>query len=184
MRAFLAMELNEYVKDNIQKTQNLLSDTNAADLKNVEYENIHMTVKFFGDINERKTKQITKIINNTTCDYKPYTMKVSKIGAFPNTRKARVIWTKAGDKNNTTIDLIQNLDEQFSKIGFNKEHSYKPHITLSRVKRIHDNELLQDTLDEIKNSYYGKVNVDRILLKSSTLTPEGPQYKTEKEFIL
>ncbi|MDD6534138.1 MAG: RNA 2',3'-cyclic phosphodiesterase [Methanosphaera sp.] len=184
MRAFLAIELNDYVIENILKTQQVLDENSTSRLKHVERENMHLTVKFFGDINERKLKQIKRIINETIESYKPYTMKVAGVGAFANIKHPKTIWTTVKDKEKNTINLIRNLDDKFADIGFKKERSYKPHITISRVKQLNDAQNLSKTLSDMKGNYYGKVDVNKIVLKSSTLTPDGPIYKNEEEFIL
>lgn len=184
MRAFLAIELNDYVIENILKTQQVLDENTSSRLKHVERENMHLTVKFFGDINDRKLKQIKRIVNETIADYKPYTMKVAGVGAFANIKRPKTIWTTVKDKNKNTINLIRQLDEKFADIGFKKERSYKPHITISRVKQLNDADNLSGVLSNMKSNYYGKVDVKKIILKSSTLTPDGPIYKNEEEFLL
>lgn len=184
MRAFLAIEIDDYLKNNIKKTQQNIKNTQSAKIKYVEDENLHLTIKFFGDINERKQKQISKSINRTIENYNPYILKVAKIGAFPNINRPKVIWTGVKDKNKNTINLIKELDEEFNKIGFKKERNYVPHITIGRVKNISQKNVLENTLQNLKNSYYGKMKVTKLCLKSSELTPNGPIYNTEEEFIL
>ena len=66
MRAFLAIEIEESLKNKIKKTQQTIKNTNSAKIKYVEDENIHLTLKFFGEINQRKQKQISSIIRKTT----------------------------------------------------------------------------------------------------------------------
>jgi 2'-5' RNA ligase len=184
MRAFLAIELDDYLKNKINDTQDILRKNKNAKIKYVENENLHLTLKFFGDINKRKQKQISKIINNTIENYEPYTLKLAKVGTFPNNNRPRVIWVGARDKNKNTIKLSKELDESFNKIGFKKEHDYVPHITIGRVKKVSDNTELTKTLKKLKNNYYGKLEVNKICLKSSQLTPNGPIYNTEEEYIL
>lgn len=184
MRAFLAIEIENYLKEDIIKTQNIIDNTNSAKIKYVEENNLHLTLKFFGDINPRKEKQINKIIEKTINDYSEYTLKFNKVGAFPNIKHPRVIWIGATDKKNNTINLIKQLDEQFSKIGFKKERDYVPHLTIGRVKNVYDNDLLTQKLTELKKHYTGKMKVKSIQLKSSQLTPDGPIYSTEKEYKL
>ena len=116
MRAFLAIEIEESLKNKIKKTQQTIKNTNSAKIKYVEDENIHLTLKFFGEINQRKQKQISSIIRKTTENYETYTMKLVKVGAFPNMNRPRVIWTGIKD-NDTTINLIKELDDEFNKIG-------------------------------------------------------------------
>ncbi|OED30870.1 RNA 2',3'-cyclic phosphodiesterase [Methanosphaera sp. WGK6] len=184
MRAFLAIELNDYLKTNINKTQQILQESESAQIKYVENENLHLTLKFFGDINERKQKQITNLINQTTPHYNPYTLKLAKIGTFPNITHPKVIWTGAKDKNKNTINIIKELDDSFNKIGFKKERNIIPHITIGRVKEIKNITKLTETLNNIQYNYHGKMEVSKICLKSSQLTPNGPIYKTEAEFNL
>ena len=184
MREFLAIEIENYLKDNIQKIQDTIKDTDSCKVNYVKTENIHLTLKFFGEINERKEKQIIKIVENTISNYKHYTIKLAKIGVFPNMKRPRVIWTGIKDKHNITINLIKELDDEFNKIGFEKERNYVPHITIGRVKEIHDKELLNDTLNELKNEYVGKLEIKSLSLKESQLTPNGPIYTTKKEFKL
>ena len=184
MREFLAIEIENHLKDNIQKIQDTIKDTNSCKINYVKTENIHLTLKFFGEINERKEKQIIKIVEKTINDYKHYTIKLAKIGAFPNIKRPRVIWTGIKDKHNVTINLIKELDNEFNKIGFKKERDYVPHITIGRVKEIHNKELLNETLKELKNEYVGKLEIKSLSLKESQLTPNGPIYTTKKEFKL
>ena len=66
MRAFLAIEIEESLKNKIKKTQQTIKNTNSAKIKYVEDENIHLTLKFFGEINQRKQKQISSIIRKTS----------------------------------------------------------------------------------------------------------------------
>ena len=76
MRAFLAIEIEESLKNKIKKTQQTIKNTNSAKIKYVEDENIHLTLKFFGEINQRKQKQISSIIRKTTENYETYTQNL------------------------------------------------------------------------------------------------------------
>ena len=184
MRTFLAIEIEPYIKNKIEESQEIIADSESSNIKFVEVENIHLTLKFFGEIDDDKLEQINDIINKSIKNKEPYTIKVVNIGAFPNIYKPRVIWTGIKDKNNTTIKLIEELDNKFNKIGFNKEKNYVPHITIGRVKNVSDKEKLSQCLKKISKKYHGKMVVKKICIKSSTLTPSGPIYKTIKEFDL
>lgn len=116
MRAFLAIELDDYVKNKIISTQDEIFNLNLGNIKFVEEENMHLTVKFFGDINKTMQCKISETVRNTLANYDPYTMKVVGIGAFPNTRRPRVIWTTVKDQNKTE-NMIKQLDQGFNKLG-------------------------------------------------------------------
>lgn len=183
MRTFLAIEIEDYIKNKISETQQLIQEKNSAKIKYVETENIHLTLKFFGEINEKQLNEITEKINNIITKYKKYSLKIVNIGAFPHIYRPRVIWTGVKD-NNITVNLIKELDEEFNKLGFDKERDYVPHITIGRVKNVTNKEELSSTLKLLKKRYHGKMEVKKICIKSSTLTPEGPIYKNIKEFEL
>ncbi len=184
MRTFLAIEIEPYIKDKIEESQKIIEDSNSSNIKFVEKENIHLTLKFFGEIDDDKIEEITNIVKQSIKKYETYTIKLVNIGAFPNIYNPRVIWTGINDKNKTTIKLIEELDKKFNKIGFKKEKNYVPHITIGRVKNITDREKLTDVLKENKKRYHGKMEVKKICLKSSTLTPNGPIYENIEEFEL
>ncbi|RAP52575.1 MAG: 2'-5' RNA ligase [Methanosphaera sp. rholeuAM270] len=183
MRVFLAIEIDDYIKNKIDETQHIIRENNSANIKYVEKENIHLTIKFFGEINDKQIGNISEIVQSTVEKYEEYSLKVVNIGAFPNIYRPRVIWTAVKDKN-VSMNLIKELDEKFNKIGFKKEKDYVPHITIGRVKDIADKDVLTNTLKSLKKEYYGKMKVEKICLKSSRLTPEGPIYENIREFKL
>lgn len=184
MRSFLAIEIEPYLKNKINDTQTIIEKSNSVKIKFVESENIHLTLKFFGEVDNAKLEEIINIINKIIKKYETYSIKIVNIGAFPNIYNPRVIWTGIKDKNKTTIKLIEELDNEFNKIGFKKEKNYVPHITIGRVKDVSNKETLSKTLKSLKKQYHGKMEVKKICLKSSTLTPNGPIYKNIKEFDL
>lgn len=106
----------------------------------------------------------------------------------------RVLWVGLNDTNNKLFKLQKDLDTNFSNIGFKKEKNYKSHITIARVKYINNkyriksnNEFLNDLTHEIKklnNINIGNMNVSKIYLKQSELSPNGPIYTNIKTFEL
>ena len=184
MRTFLAIEIEPYIKNKINETQQIIEDCESAKIKYVETENIHLTLKFFGDVDNNKLEEIDDIIIQSIKNYEQYNIKVVNIGAFPNIYHPKVIWTGITDKEKTTIKLIKELDKKFSKIGFKKEKDYVPHITIGRVKNISNTNKLSQTIKNLKKRYHGKMKVKKICLKSSQLTPNGPIYENIKEYEL
>ncbi|MCD7781137.1 MAG: RNA 2',3'-cyclic phosphodiesterase [Methanosphaera sp.] len=184
MRVFLAIDIENYLKNDILETQEILKSTDSARIKLVEEDNIHLTMKFFGDVTDTKLEEIMDTIDYVKDEYDPYNMKLSRVGAFPNIKRPRVIWIGCHDKEKMTSDLMQNLDFNFEKIGFDLERSYTPHITIGRVKQTYDDNRLRELLKDIESTYYGDMEVHKLTLKSSELTPNGPIYDTIEEFSL
>lgn len=181
MRTFLAIEIDDYIKNKINDTQEIIKNNTDSSIKYVETENIHLTLKFFGEINKQQLNDIIQIVEESIGNYEKYPLKVVNIGAFPNIYRSKVIWTGIKD-NKITTNLIKELDEKFNKIGFKKEKNYVPHITIGRVKN--SSEGLSECLNDIKKAYHGKMVVKKICIKSSKLTPNGPIYNNIKEFEL
>ncbi|MDO5851879.1 MAG: RNA 2',3'-cyclic phosphodiesterase [Methanobacteriaceae archaeon] len=181
MRSFLAIEIKSELKEDILNIQKEFLDENSR-IKFVEKENLHLTLKFFGDINDKKIKEIESIITHTLSNYNSFQLNLEKIGVFPNKKHPKVIWIGTHTIDNVLVKLIKELDKEFNNIGFQKEKSYIPHLTIARVKYIDNKEKLINTLNKLQNISLGNMNITSIKLKSSKLTPNGPIYSTINSF--
>lgn len=182
MRAFLAVDLNESLKENVLKVQEKLEGANAR-VKFVENENLHFTCKFFGEISDNKAEQIKKAILNKINNYDTFKINIKGTGVFPNLGYIRVIWLGLEDGHYFS-KILKDLDEEFNNLGFKKERSYTPHLTIGRVKGAQNKETLKSLIKELKDVDIGSMDVTKLSLKKSELTPKGPIYTTVEEFIL
>lgn len=82
MRAFIAIELSKEIKETLRDIQERLK-TSGADVKWVESKNIHLTLKFLGEINEGQLDEIIAILNEVSKDKKSFLIRLSSLGAFP-----------------------------------------------------------------------------------------------------
>ncbi len=182
MRAFLAVDLDEKLLDEVSRVQQRIMRANAQ-LKFVEPENLHFTLKFLGEISDSKVEDTKVMIENKIVEYKPFKLYIKNTGFFPHSGYIRVIWL--GVENPEDYSRMQiDLDEEFLKLGFKKEKSYIPHLTIARVKGARNKEALITLIKEMKNVYIGDMTVDKLVLKKSELTPVGPIYSNLKEFKL
>jgi RNA 2',3'-cyclic 3'-phosphodiesterase len=182
MRAFLAVEVNAELVDKILGIQKTLAEANAL-VKFVEAENLHFTFKFLGDITPEKAEIITNMAEDKINDYSPFDINIKGTGVFPNLGYIRVIWL--GVENPETFSKMQeDFDQEFVKLGFKKERSYIPHLTIGRVKGVQNKELLVSMVRELEDVDIGTMKVDRLILKESDLTPVGPIYTDLKEIYL
>jgi RNA 2',3'-cyclic 3'-phosphodiesterase len=182
MRAFLAVEVNPELVYKISEIQKKLAEANAM-VKFVETENLHFTFKFLGDITPEKADNIVEITEEKLKPYSPFNIKIRGTGVFPNMGYIRVIWL--GVEHPGAFSKVQReLDEEFSKMGFKKERSYTPHLTIGRVKGTENKELLVSIVKELEDVEIGTMKVDRLILKKSELTPVGPMYTDLKEIFL
>ncbi|MBI5680919.1 MAG: RNA 2',3'-cyclic phosphodiesterase [Methanobacterium sp.] len=182
MRVFLAVEIDEKLLGKIAAVQKQFSESEAP-VKYVETENLHYTLKFFGEIDKKKAKDIIKVVENKIQDYKPFEVNIKKSGAFPSEKYIRVLWLGMEDIEQFST-LQKDLDTEFINMGFKKERSYIPHLTIGRVKGAGNKEELLSKLKELEDVEIGEMVINKLVLKKSDLTPLGPIYTTLKEFDL
>ena len=182
MRVFLAMEIDKKLLDKISKVQKEFAKCKAP-IKFVETENLHCTLKFFGEIDDNKLNEIIEAIESKIKNHEPFKISIKKTGVFPNEKYIRVLWLGMEDVEPFT-NLQKDLDEDFVKMGFKKERSYQPHLTIGRVKGAKNKAELLSKLQDIGDIEIGEMEISKIFLKKSELTPVGPIYTTIKEFDL
>lgn len=182
MRAFLALDLDEKLKGKISEVQRQIAESNAP-IKFVEPENLHFTFKFFGEISPEKAQNIRGIMEKKIKDYRPFEIFIKGVGVFPNLGYIRVIWLGVEDPGNFS-QMQKGFDEEFVKMGFKKERSYTPHLTMGRVKGAKNKDELVSILKELQNLEIGRMDVKQIVMKKSELTPAGPIYTNIGEFEL
>lgn len=182
MRAFLAVDLNDSLKRKVLEVQGKVKEANSI-VKFVEKENLHFTCKFFGEISGEKTDTISQIIEEKIEKFKPFQIKIRGTGVFPHYGHVRVIWLGLEDPEYFSR-ILKDFDEEFKTIGFKKNKSYIPHLTIGRVKGSKNKEALVSKIKEMEGMKIGSMKVDRMQLKKSELTPEGPVYTSVKEFEL
>lgn len=178
----MAIDVDKKLEDKISRVQTQLMEADAP-VKFVEPENLHLTFKFFGDIIEEKVNEIIALTNDKVKKYNPFELSMRGLGVFPNLGYIRVIWVGLVDPEPFSR-MQMDFDEDFVKMGFKKERSYIPHLTIGRVKGARNKDALVSKIKELENIEIGNMSVDKLMLKESELTPSGPIYNTLKEFHL
>lgn len=182
VRAFLAIDLDDDLKPKINKIIKEFKEIDTK-IKYVELANLHLTLKFFGDIDTNGLDLINKAIANVVSEFKPFTIKISGCGAFPNNNRIKVIWV--GIEDDTILkDLHDKLDKEFSKIGFDKDKKFSTHLTIGRMKSGKNKNQVKSTIEKFSDFEIGEMEVTNISFKKSTLTPSGPIYEDMEIFEL
>ncbi|MDK2892571.1 RNA 2',3'-cyclic phosphodiesterase [Methanohalophilus sp.] len=180
IRTFVAVDIPEKLKKGFE---DILSDLNAIKgIKVVHPSNIHVTLKFLGDV---KTSRIPDVIERLDeVKASPFMCRIEMVGVFPSSSRPRIIWLGLGGQfDNLHLQVEHALDG----MGFKKDkHEYISHATIGRVKFLkgEQKEKLKNFLQEYGDKYFGEFEVTSFKLKKSTLTPEGPIYETLHEFSL
>jgi len=183
MRTFIAIELPKVILDSLALLEDRLKNT-GADVKWVEPRNIHLTLKFLGEVDQQKLEKINEALKSISGDKKTFHMRVSSIGAFPKISSPRIIWVGIDKGDNETKEITEGLEEKLAKLDIPKEdRPFSSHITIGRVKStLNRDKLIQEltAAEGILKMGNLEFNVERITLFQSTLTPNGPVYNPLK----
>jgi len=180
MRVFIAIELPIEIRGALSELQRTLRPlTNTV--KWVSAESIHITLKFLGEIPDKRIEDIDTAL--TGLSWKQFTITVRGIGFFPGTRSPRVFW--AGMEAPTMQGLTEQLDTRMERFGFDKEkRAFRPHITLARAKNTRIDSSLVTAAAQYEEQLFGSFSVDRVFLFKSTLKPSGSVYERLREYVL
>jgi len=179
MRTFIAIELPEEIKTILSRIQDELKQTHA-DVKWVKPENIHLTLKFLGEIEQDLVKKIQSALSEIAQKNSIFTLGLSNIGAFPKLQYPRVVWI--GIKHDQRFfEIAGDLEKGLIKIGLPAEsRPFSSHITLGRVRSGLNRKALVEKLDFLNRNLSSppEFKVFSLTLFKSTLTPAGPIYET------
>jgi len=145
-------------------------------IKWVEPHNIHITLKFFGDTDEKDIPAIKKALQAAATGSKPFTMKINRTGIFGSRYDPRVIWFGIDPDPSLEI-LAKNVLAELQKAGWEPDRqNFVPHLTIGRIKEIRDKNLFRQMIDKFRDSKVQEQPVLEIILYESILHREGPQY--------
>ncbi|MDI9619714.1 MAG: RNA 2',3'-cyclic phosphodiesterase [Candidatus Nezhaarchaeota archaeon] len=176
VRCFIAIDIDAPdVVNRIIEIQRALQ-TEGSKLKAVEAENLHLTLFFLGEQPPSVVERVREVMLGIS--FKPFTIKLQGIGAFPSNDRPRVVWVGIAEGFEEVRKIYYELRARLRSIPIRlePESSFTPHITLARVKFC--GYALRKTLMELKDVELGAQEVKSVKLKKSTLTPRGPVYET------
>ncbi len=176
-RAFVAIDIDEAVRYQLVGAQERLAAT-GAQLKLVEPPNIHVTMKFLGDVPEVRVGAVADALRQAAEGASQFDLGVRGIGVFPNLRRIRVVWAGVSEGREGVKDLQQAIDRALEPLGFRPERDFVPHLTLARVRTAREKERLAAFVEKMAGADFGVSRAEAIELKQSTLTPKGPIYST------
>jgi len=175
-RSFIAVLLPPWIKRGIYQSTAPLYQL-PLDIKWVEEENYHLTLKFFGSLTHEEIQKAKRFLEAFTAAIKPFYMHCGELMVFPNWRRPRVLSLSLKGEIKLLQDLWHQLETGLASIGFleEKRKRFNPHITLGRFRSGND------ALEKMIRERAGHVPVEKFLvqelyLMASKLTPKGPEY--------
>jgi 2'-5' RNA ligase len=151
--------------------------SSRIDVRWVNPEKIHLTLKFFGNIEESRIETIVESIREPVQATPPFALQVAGLGAFPQLKNPRVIWVGLVDETATLIPFQHELETRLDKSGFPREdRPFQPHLTLGRAKSTRGRDDLVGRIENHREEEFGTFQADRLTLFKSELAPSGPIY--------
>ncbi len=178
MRLFLALQCSADVREKLAALQPQLLDMGR--LKAVESENMHVTLKFLGGVDEGRLGAVTSALEKVSAS--SFTAAVEGLGAFPKPDYPRVVWAGLSDGFDEAVELHLKVDERLA--GFKPDKRYHPHVTLARVRGPVDKPGLKAFLQAHEKTVFGSYSVSSFDLMESRLSPKGPTYSVVEKFPL
>jgi 2'-5' RNA ligase len=183
MRTFIAVELPEQIKKQIEVLQAPLKKTNAF-VSWVKPGNIHITLKFLGEVPEEKIEEVFSATELALKGAKRFKMNLKGMGAFPDLRRPRVIWVGAGKGEEELSGMAARIEDELKKIGYPKEkRKFSAHFTVGRVKSPKNIEKLMEL---VKSTDFETedIEVSEVAVMRSQLHPAGAIYTPLKKMPL
>lgn len=180
IRSFIAFEIgSEEVLRRLAEAQEKLVKT-GADLKPVNPENIHITMRFLGNIQPAMVDRIHGEMEQVA--FTPFDVEIRGVGAFPTIKYARVVWAGIQKGSEELRDVFDQLEPRLRNLGFKPDaKGFSPHITIARVRTGRNKAELAHCMNELADYQSGVLKAECLKLKKSVLTPNGPMYSTLKE---
>jgi 2'-5' RNA ligase len=179
VRCFIAIELTEELKRGLRELQAQLKAASQAPVKWVEPENIHLTLKFLGNVASGRIEEIAQAMTEAVRGTSPFSLEVRELGVFPNPRRVQIVWVGLGGEVEKLTILKQRIESGLSILGFAPENRrFTPHLTLARLRdraTPQERERLGQLIAETEFAG-GSFTVKSVKLMKSQLTREGPIY--------
>lgn len=166
IRSFIAIPLDDGIKEKILKNLDINND-----YKITKKENLHITMLFLGDIEEKDISLIEKELEAITNKTKKFNLEISRFGQFPPTGIPRIIYVTGENGKEKLYKMGEEIKVSMQKIGFKDNKGFKYHVTVARAKKWAN---MKIELPEIKDKL--EALVDKIELYRSDLTANGPIY--------
>lgn len=176
IRTFVAVEVSANVRARAGQLMARLG-TAGAKVKWVEPHNLHLTLKFLGDVDARELPQVCTAVAEAVRTLPAFEIELVGAGAFPTATRPRTLWMGVGRGSEGLIEVHHRLEQELVPLGYRREgRRYRPHLTIGRV-RGDKAESLAPIVAELESFPGGVSSVDEVIVFSSQLAKQGPTYE-------
>ncbi len=179
MRIFIGVDLPDDLKDSVYQTIKFLKLSYNNSINYVAKENLHITLKFIGEIKEKDLMSIESSLSKVA--FPSFTVNLKGLGCFPDIFNARVLWIGVNDENKNFSKLYNNILFHLPERFKNEDRSFSPHLTLARLKE----KQLKNFINLIdKEKDFGNIEITSFQLYESKIERSGAKYNVLKSFPL
>jgi 2'-5' RNA ligase len=176
IRAFLAIELPDSLRPGLAQVQEELKRS-RADVRWVPVNNIHLTLKFFGNVPDDEIEALAQAARQAAAEAAPLQLQATSAGAFPSPQAPRVVWLGLGGDVVPLTQLFYRLEKAFATLGYLPEgRAFNPHLTIGRVKSPANRDKLARLLEKMPPVDWPPFTVKELILFQSVLSPQGSKY--------
>lgn len=180
IRAFIAINISPEIKQRLTVLSgDLQRALGGVPVRWVPVENIHLTLKFLGDVSETNLELLKKMMKSEAAEHPVFELSAGELGAFPTIRRPRVIWVNI-QAPAELVSLQRGIDHETARLGYAREdRPFSAHLTLGRVSRnanVNDLRKISEELSSFKVGFIGAANVQQVHLYRSDLQPSGAIY--------
>jgi 2'-5' RNA ligase len=177
LRTFIAVGIDKTIRDRAEALQQALGRS-GVEVKWVEPGNLHVTLLFLGEVEDRSVPDVCRVVAECAAEHEPFEMSIEAAGAFPTIRRPRTLWVGVGAGQQELVALHDELEPPLLDLGCyrREERQYTPHLTLGRVRSERGSEPLATALTRHAGWQCGQLRVREVLVMSSELRAEGPEY--------
>lgn len=175
-RAFVAVPIPDAVAVFLQQVQARLHFP-GRNIRWVATENIHLTLKFLGDIDPSRVPAVAAQMDAAAGMTPSFSLKAGGVGVFPNLRHARVLWVGLTGDLQRLKAIQATLESALESLGFGREsRDFHAHLTIGRTRQRIDAKKIGASLEPLKDAASDSFRVDRLVLFKSVLKPAGAEY--------
>lgn len=179
LRVFIAIEIPLPIRQAIFAQTESLRDAVGPLVRWVPVENMHLTLKFFGDVSPASVDLLSQMLTAEATDCAPFEMQIGELGSFPTPRRARIIWI--GIQAPAALASLQRgIESAAARLGYEPEtRPFSPHLTIGRVRQqvsASDQQQVRAALEQTQVGDLGMAEVTAVHLFKSDLKPTGAEY--------
>ena len=176
IRTFIAIKLDDDVR---RAAVRMIEQIQQPDdgIKWVPTDNLHLTLKFLGDVDNTEVHQVCQVLRGVCGQYEAFGLHFKGAGGFPELSRAKVLYAGIDDASGALTEIVSQLEDDYAELGFKREaRDYVPHLTLGRCARKPSEQLIEK-INEHSETDFGRMTVSSFCVYASFLDKSGPTYQ-------